>query len=95
MYVYLCIFISILYHSWRAPLDLLKLIKSIYVTSLWVYQALWRHTKKHCVKLSILETTWAGDMTIFGSHVDPHMPNIGYLEANEGICVYMDVYEGI
>jgi len=31
-------------------------------------------------------------MTIFGSHVAPHIPNIGYLEAYEGIWTYMQVY---
>ena len=44
-------------------------------------------------------------MTIFGSHVGCHIPNIEYLkvyegiwsvwENMEGICVYMKVYGGI
>ena len=36
----------------------------------------------------------ARDMTIFGSHVGSHIPNITYLEAYGGIWRYMDVYEG-
>ena len=31
-------------------------------------------------------------MTIFGSHVGPHIPNIGYLDSYEGIWRYMVVY---
>lgn len=36
-------------------------------------------------------------MTIFGSHVDPHIPNIGYLglDVCGGIYRYMNVYKGI
>ena len=37
----------------------------------------------------------ARDMTIFGSHVGPHIPNIGYFEVYEGIWGYMKVYVGI
>ena len=32
-------------------------------------------------------------MTVFGSHVAPHIPSIEYLEVYEGICGYMEVYE--
>ena len=44
-------------------------------------------------------------MTIFGSHVGTHIPNIyyfevyegiwGYLQVSEGILTYIKVYEGI
>ena len=40
-------------------------------------------------------------MTIFGSHVGPHIPNTEYFEVYkymrvyEGIWRYMEVYEGI
>ena len=50
----------------------------------------------------------ARDMTIFMSHVGPHIPNNGYLEVYggiwglykymevyESICGYMGVYEGM
>ena len=36
-----------------------------------------------------------GDMTIFGSHVGPDIPNIGYLESYDGIGRYMKAYGGI
>ena len=35
------------------------------------------------------------DMTIFGSHVGPHIPNTGYLEVYGGIWWYMKVYGGL
>ena len=60
-----------------------------------MYQAPWRHTKKNCVRFSLLETAWARDMTIFGFHVGPHICNIGYMEVYDGIWRSMDVYEGI
>ncbi len=34
-------------------------------------------------------------MTIFGSHVSPHVLNIRIFDAYEGISRYMSVYEGI
>ena len=34
-------------------------------------------------------------MTIVGSHVGPHTPNIEYLKVYGSIWTYMKVYEGI
>ena len=34
-------------------------------------------------------------MTNFGSHVDPHIPNIEYLEAYKDIWKYFIVYDSI
>ena len=34
-------------------------------------------------------------MTIFGSHIGPHIPNIGYFKVYEGILRYLDVYDSI
>ena len=37
----------------------------------------------------------ARDMATFRSHVGPHVPNIGYLEVYEGICVYGGIWRYI
>ena len=62
------------------------------MTPLWVCQALWGHTKKHCVKFSFWKLPGACDMTIFGAHVGRHISNIGhfrYLEVFGGIWKYI------
>ena len=47
----------------RGPLDPLQLIKSTCLTSL--YQALWRHTRKHCVKFSLGQTAYKPEKLSF------------------------------
>ena len=43
----------------KTPLDLyLKQLIVIDLDPLWVYQDLWRYTRQHCVKFSILGTAW-------------------------------------
>ena len=56
------------------PLDTLKLIKQIYLTSLRVYQALWSHKRKHCVNLSLFETLLGPSYDIFNPMT--HLPNL-------------------
>ena len=55
----------------------------------------WKHTKTHCVKFSIWKTAGARDMTIFESHVGPHIPTIGYLAVYVAILEYIKVYDGM
>ena len=45
-------------HLLRHPLDRLKLIILIILGALWVYQTLWRHTRKHRAKFSHFGTPW-------------------------------------
>ena len=54
-YIYIYVYVYLL----SPPEDLprpLKLLILIIFNSLWVYQNLWRHNRKHCVKVSLLET---------------------------------------
>ena len=75
------------------PQNILKLPISINFDPLGVYQTLWGHVRKHCVKFSPLETLWGSRlMTIVGFHVGPHIPDIEYFEVYEGTWGYMTVY---
>ena len=74
--------------------------KLIILTMLEAFGCTWplRHPKKHCVKFSLWETPGTRDMTIFGSHGGPHIPNIRYFEVYEGLCRYLQnlpVFESI
>ena len=41
------------------PFNFLILTISIIFEPPWVYQTLWTHTRKHCVKFSLMETAWS------------------------------------
>ena len=51
----------------------------------WVYQALGDMLNSIESSSHFWKRPGARDMTIFGSHVGAHIPNIGYVEVYEGI----------
>ena len=67
------------------PLDPSKLINLDIFDFLWVYGALGN------ILISIVSNSHFGkrpgarDTTIFESHADPHIPNIGYMEVYQGL----------
>ena len=52
--------------------------------SLWVYQTLFGHIQSFVSNSDFWNRPGARDITIFGSHVDPHIPNIGYMGVYTG-----------
>ena len=69
---------------WDRP-DPSKLINSIIFDPIWAREVLDNILTSIVSNSHFGKRPGARDMSIFGSHVGPHIPNIGYLEAYEGI----------
>ena len=73
----------------------LKLIILVILETFWVYQALGDMLNIIVSNSDFGKRPGARDITIVGSHVGPHIPNIRYLEVYDGLWRYMKVYAGI
>ena len=64
-----------------------------------MYQALWRHTRKYCVKLSPLETIWGlrydNLLGVMLALVFLVLNILRYVKVYRGICRYMTIHDGI
>ena len=79
-------------HPGRPPHDPLKLIILMICDPLWVNQALGNRLTSIVSHSHLWKQYGARDMTIFGSRVGPHIPNIEYLDVYGGIWGYVGVY---
>ena len=76
-------------------LDPSKLMNFIILGSLWVHEALGDMLTSIVSNSHFGKRPGARDMTIFGCHVGPHIPNFVYREVYGSIRRYVEIYGGI